>query len=143
MGSDAAAFQEPSDTVASDTARMRPERTALGECVKTAVTVSLTESEIAAVAYQLWVDNGCTAGSDQEDWYRAEAMLKDALVAKCEGLSKRPAIPLSDTRTESEMLVALRWGVPGHWEVWESEWGGARWIWDEATPGVGVSNRAA
>ena len=76
MGSDAAAFQEPSDTVASDTARMRPERTALGECVKTAVTVSLTESEIAAVAYQLWVDNGCTAGSDQEDWYRAEAMLK-------------------------------------------------------------------
>jgi hypothetical protein len=18
----------------------------------------------------------------------------------------------------------------GHWEIWESEWGGARWVWD-------------
>ena len=53
--------------------------------MKTAATVSPTESEIAAVAYQLWVNNGCPVGSDQEDWFRAEAMLKNALVAKCEG----------------------------------------------------------
>jgi len=140
MGSDANAVLEPSETVSSDTARMTPETTTLGESVKAETTVSPTESEIAAVAYQLWVNNGCPAGSDQEDWFRAEAMLKDALVAECDGPSRRASI-LRDTRTESQVLVAFRWGVHGHWEVWESEWGGARWIWDEATPGVGVSNQ--
>jgi len=127
MGSDVTAVQEPSETVASDTTRMRPERTALGQSVKTAAIVSPTESEIAAVAYQLWVNNGCPAGSDQEDWYRAEAMLKDALAAECEGLSRRPPIPRCDTRAGFEMLVELRY--EGHWEVWEREWGGARWTW--------------
>jgi hypothetical protein len=108
---------------------MTPERTTLGESVKAKATVNPTESEIAAVAYQLWVNNGCPAGSDREDWYRAEAMLKDALVAKCEGPSRGASIP-HDTRTESQVLAAFRWGVHGHWEVWEMEWGGARWIWD-------------
>ena len=84
-------------------------------------------TEIAAVAYQLWVHNGCRAGSDREDWYRAEAMLKDALAAKCEGLSRRPPISRCDTRAGFEMLAEFRYG--GHWEVWESEWGGARWSW--------------
>jgi hypothetical protein len=51
--------------------------------VRTAASISSTESEIAAVAYQLWLENGCS-------------------------------------------------------EVWESEWGGARWIGDLATPGVEV-----
>jgi len=143
MGSDATAVLEPSETVSGDTARMMPERTTLGESVKAKATVNPTESEIAAVAYQLWVNNGCPAGSDQQDWYRAEAMLKDALVAKGEGASRGAASIPRHTRTESQVLVAFRWGVRGHWEVWESEWGGARWIWDEATPGVGVSNRAA
>ena len=128
MGSDATAVQEPSETVASNTARMMPERTALGQSEKTAATVSPTESEIAVVAYQLWVNNGCPAGSDQEDWYRAEAMLKDALVAKCEALSRRPPIPRCDTRTGFKMLAEFRY--EGHWEVWQSEWGGPRWIWD-------------
>jgi hypothetical protein len=137
MGSDATAVLEPSETISSDTARMMPERTTRGESVKAEAAVSPTESEIAAVAYQLWVNNGCPAGSDREDWYRAEAILKDALVAKCEGPSKRASIP-RDTRTESQVLVSFRWGIRGHWEVWESEWGGARWIWDEATPVVGV-----
>jgi hypothetical protein len=142
VGSDATAFQEPWETVSSDTARMMPDRTTVGESVKTAVIVSPTESEVAAIAHQLWVNNGCPAGSDQQDWYRAEAMLKDARIAKCDGLSRRPPIPRCDTRTESEMLVAFRWAVRGHWEVWESEWGGARWISDEATPGVAVSTAA-
>jgi hypothetical protein len=30
--------------------------------------------------------------------------------------------------------------VEGHWEVWESEWGGARWVW--GVPCGGVPNRA-
>ena len=53
MGSDANAVLEPSETVSSDTARMTPETTTLGESVKAETTVSPTESEIAAVAYQL------------------------------------------------------------------------------------------
>ena len=128
MGSDATALQEPPETVSSGTAKMLPERSTASESVKTATTVCPTESEIAAVAFQLWLNNGCPVGSDQEDWLRAEAMLKDALVAKCEDLSRRPSIPRSDTFIEFEMVAEFRW--EGHWEVWESEWGGARWVWD-------------
>jgi len=127
MGSDGTAVLEPPETVASDRARTMPERTTLGESVKAEAAVSPTESEIAAVAYRLWVHNGCPVGSDREDWYRAEAMLKDALAAKCEGLSRRPPISRCDTRAGFEMLAEFRYG--GHWEVWESEWGGARWSW--------------
>jgi hypothetical protein len=90
-------------------------------------TVGPTESEISTVAYQLWLDKGRPVGSDQEDWFRAEAMLTNALVAKGDDPSIRPSIQACDTSTESEM-VDFRW--EGHWEVWEREWGGARWIWD-------------
>jgi len=107
---------------------MKPERTTVSEFVKTAATVSPTESEIAAVAYRLWLSNGCPAGSDQENWFRAEATLKNALIAKFEDPSERPSVPRCDSGAGSEMVVQFRW--EGHWEVWESEWGGARWTWD-------------
>jgi hypothetical protein len=110
------------------------------ESVKTAVIVSPTESEIATVAYQLWLKRGCPIGSDQEDWYRAEAMLKNALVVQCEDRFRSPSIPGCDTRTESETLAEFPW--EGHWEVWEREWVGARWVWDVRASRVGVSNRA-
>jgi hypothetical protein len=42
--------------------------------------------------------------------------------------STRPSIPRCDTRAESEMTAEFL--LEGHWEVWESEWGGARWIPD-------------
>jgi len=100
-----------------------------------------TEGEIAAVAYQLWLDSGCPVGSDQEDWFRAEAMLKNALVTKRRDLSGRLSVPRSDTGTEFEMLAVFQW--EGHWVVWESEWGGARWVWDLGHSGVEVLNRAA
>ena len=128
MGSDATALQEPSETMSSDAAKIMPESSTVSESVETAATDSPTESEIAIVAYQLWLDHGCPDGSDREDWLRAEAMLKNALVAKCEDLSRRPSIPRGDTRTDPEMLIEIRW--EGHWEVWEREWDGARWIWD-------------
>jgi len=32
---------------------------------------------IGAMAYQFWLQRGCPVGTDQEDWYRAEAELKD------------------------------------------------------------------
>jgi len=120
VGSGATAVEDPSETVASNTARVMPERIVLGQSVKTAATVIPTESEIAAVAYQLWVNNGGPAGSDQEDSFRAEAMLKDALVAECEGLSRCPPIPRCDSRARFEMLAELR--HEGHWQVWEREW---------------------
>jgi hypothetical protein len=128
MGWDATALQQSSETMSSDAQRLMPERSAVSESVKTAATVSPTESEIAAVAFQLWLANGCPVGSDQEDWFRAEAMLRNALVAKCEDLPRRPSILQGDTRDESAMLAEFRWR--GHWEVWEMEWGGARWVWD-------------
>jgi len=127
MGSDATALLDSPETVSSDAAKMMPESCTVSESVKTAATVSPTESEIALVAYQLWLDNGCPVGSDQENWFRTEAMLKDALVAKCEDLPRRPPI-LRCENPEFEMLAEFRWD--GHWEVWESEWGCARWIWD-------------
>jgi hypothetical protein len=120
---------------------MMRERSTVSEPAKTAATIGPTESEIATLAYQLWQDNGCPVGSDQEDWFLAKALLKNALVAKRQDLSERPSVPRSDTRPEFEMLAEFRW--EGHWVVWESEWGGARWIWDLATPGVEGSNRAA
>ena len=74
--------------------------------------------EIAAVAYRLWLERGCPHGSDQEDWFRAEALLETALVVKGEA----PSEVLDD-------FAAEIW-QEGHWEVWEREWVGARWVLD-------------
>ncbi len=87
----------------------------LVELVKRGATVSPTESEIAKIAYQLWLENGCPFGSDQEDWFRAEARFNSARSTQ-----------RGDTRTKCDMVAEFRW--EGHWEVWEREWGGARWI---------------
>jgi len=78
MGSDAAALQESVETISSDAATMMPERSTISESLKTAATVSLTESETATVADLLWQDNGCPVG----DWRLAKAMLKNALDAE-------------------------------------------------------------
>jgi hypothetical protein len=111
--------------------------------VKTAATVSPTESEIAIVAYRLWLERGCPIGSDREDWFRAEAMLKNALVVKGEDLLIRPSIPCCDTRSQSEIVVEfISEDWQGHWEVWDREWAGARWVRDLRDSGVGGSNRA-
>ena len=125
----------------SPAAMMMRERSTVSEPAKTDATIGPTESEIATLAYQLWLDNGCRVGSDQEDGFLAKALLKNALVAKRQDLSERPSVPRLDTRREFEMLAEFRW--EGHWVVWESEWGGARWIWDLATPRVEGSNRVA
>ena len=122
-------------------AMMMPERSTVSEPAKTAATIGPTESEIATLAYQLWQDNGCPVGSDKEDWFLAKALLKSALVTKRQDLPGRPSVPRDDTPTEFEMLAEFRW--EGHWVAWESEWGGARWIWDLVTPGVEGSNRVA
>ena len=102
--------------------------------------VDLTDGEIAIVAYQLWLDRGCPGGSDREDWFRAEALLRRQLVAMREDRPERPWIPRCGARTEPEKLTLERW--EGHWEVWEREWGGARWVWDEYDSRVRVSNRS-
>ena len=114
--------------MSSYAAKTMPERGSGSESV--AASASPTESEIAAVAYRLWQDSGCPVGSDREDWFRAEAMLNKALVAKCEYRLKHTSIPRRDTLTESETFAefASR-GWQGHWEVWEREWVGARWVW--------------
>ena len=40
-------------------------------------TRTITHSDIAALAYQLWQDRGCPDGSPEEDWYKAEEQLRD------------------------------------------------------------------
>ena len=117
--------------MSSTAAKTMPERVSGSESVKTAANASPTESEIAAVAYRLWQDSGCPVGSDREDWFRAEAIFKNALVAKRESRSGRPLILGRDTRTEFETFVEFASkGWQGHWEVWAREYVGARWVWD-------------
>jgi hypothetical protein len=107
-------------------AAMMPERSTASESAKTSTTLSPTESEIATLAYQLWQDKGCPVGSHKGDWLRAEAMLKNKLVKKGQDLSGGRSVPRDDSRTELEMLIEFRW--EGHWVVWQSEWGGPRWV---------------
>jgi hypothetical protein len=130
--------------MASHATKMVWEMSTVGEPVKIAGIVNPTESEIATVAYQLWLDSGCPIGSDREHWLRAEAMLRSALAAKREDLLGRSWFPRCDTRTESEMVAEFTWHRwEGHWEVWEREWPCARWVWDMRSSGARVSNRAA
>ena len=126
--------------MSSHAAMMMAERSTVSEPVSTAATVCPTESEIATLAYQLWQDNGCPVGSDKEDWFRADAMLKNALVAKGQNLPGRPPVSRGGTCPEFEMLAEFRW--EGRWVVWESEWYGARWTWDLSTSGDERSNRS-
>jgi hypothetical protein len=129
MGPDATTVQKPSATVSRDTAKKMLKMGTRGESKKTAETLK----QIAEIAYQLWLDKGCPIGSDQEDWFRAEELLKSATAFMCED-QFRPSTFCSDTHTESEMLAEYPW--EGHWEVWEREWVSARWVWD-------VPNKAA
>ena len=91
--------------MASQATKMVREKRPVSEPVKPAGIVSPTENEIATVAFQLWLDSGCPVGSDQEHWFRAEAMLTKSPVAKYGDLSRRPSIPRCDTRTESETVA--------------------------------------
>ena len=128
MGADALALQESPETRSADAAKTMPEWSIVVESVNIDATASPTEGEIATVAYELWLDKGCPVGLDQEDWFRAEAILTNAPAAKCECLLRGPSVARGDTRTEFGMLVEFRW--KGHWEAWEMEWGCARWICD-------------
>ena len=76
------ALPKPAETMSSKAATTMPERSTASESAKTSTTVSPTESEIATLAYQLWQDNGCPAGSDKQDWFLAKALLKGPLLAK-------------------------------------------------------------
>src|ERR1035441_8520023 len=99
----------------SPAALMMPVRSTVSEPVQTAATVGPTESEIATLAYQLWQENGCPVGSDQEDWFLARAMLKNALVVRCQDQSERALAPRGDTRIEFELLAEFR--CQGLWVV--------------------------
>ena len=107
-------------------ARMRRERSAVRQPAEPATTFSPTEDEIATVAYQLWLDNGCLGGTDREDWFRAEALLKNPRATQRGDLSMGPSISARNTRPEPEFLAEICW--EGHWEVWEMEYGGAHWV---------------
>jgi len=44
---------------------------------ETSIANAPNEDVIAVAAYYLWQQRGCPIGSDQEDWFLAEALLKD------------------------------------------------------------------
>ena len=51
-------------------------RPAAAETASDDVTVTTPgQSEVAALAYQLWQDRGSPVGSPDEDWFRAEREL--------------------------------------------------------------------
>lgn len=43
---------------------------------QTAQPKEVEEAAIAARAYECWQERGCPIGSDQEDWFKAEAELR-------------------------------------------------------------------
>jgi hypothetical protein len=106
-------LQDSPEPTSIEVAKMMPVKSTVSESVKATATVGPTESEIATAAYQLWLDNGGFIGSDQENWFWAEAMLRNACHA---------------APTEAKIVVEMRWR--GHWEVWEMEWSSPRWVWD-------------
>jgi hypothetical protein len=46
-----------------------------------------TESTVAKLAYQLWLQRGSPDGSPEEDWYRAESLLQSSALASASGAS--------------------------------------------------------
>ena len=53
------------------------------DAAQDAITEPGNQKEIAALAYELWIQRGCPIGSPEVDWFRAEEELKKqkALVA--------------------------------------------------------------
>ena len=62
--------------MAGATKKLMPETGPTSESVHDAHSVVPSQVEIAGVAYQLWLARGGPHGSDQEDWFRAEEILK-------------------------------------------------------------------
>lgn len=57
---------------------MAPQATkAVEEANIQAAAQNTMREDIASLAYQLWQDRGCPVGSPDEDWYRAEEMVRD------------------------------------------------------------------
>ncbi len=115
----------------SQATQMMPEARTAGYPEEAAGIANPTENEIAAVAFQLWLEGGCPIGSDQEHWFRAQHMLRIAQAAKYAAPACRPSMYLRDIRSESVPMPDFASGLCwGHWSVWERECGGARWVWD-------------
>jgi hypothetical protein len=56
--------------------RLAPDAGAIDEAMNEPALVEPMDFAIAGVAYRLWLERGCPHGSDQEDWFRAEEILK-------------------------------------------------------------------
>ena len=126
----------------SQATKMVREMGADSEPLKSAGIADPTEDEIATVAYYLWLDEGAPIGSDQEHWFRAEAILRNG-PAQRQDLARRRSIPRTDSCTGSDVVAEFIWERwEGHWEVWEREWGCANWVWDLRNSGVRVSKAA-
>ncbi len=88
----------------------------------------LRESEIAAVAYQLWLKRGRPEGSCNKDWFEARAILMKKNFDADELLNTSPSLDANHAQTHTEPMFECHW--KGHWEIWEREWAGPRWVPD-------------
>lgn len=78
---------------------MPPQRTESREALQSAPSSVATNNgneptteEIAALAYQLWIERGSPHGSHEEDWHRAEAQLRSR-----QTLKRTPSASLTKT----------------------------------------------
>lgn len=49
----------------------------LGSSAQLLAIEKTSESDVAALAYQLWQGRGCPLGSPEEDWFEAKRQLKN------------------------------------------------------------------
>jgi len=77
------ALQEPSKTMSSDTARIMLQRTPVSESVNPPQPPAQRKAKSLQSRIKLWLNNGCPLDRIRR-LVRAEAMLNNALVAKCE-----------------------------------------------------------
>lgn len=60
-----------------------------------------TQLEIAARAYQIYLERGCQAGHDVDDWLQAEYELRGLPVRKLAELTPRNSLPALEARRRS------------------------------------------
>jgi hypothetical protein len=63
--------------MASRALEIDPNKNVTGETeIQAGHSEAVDETSIATRAYELWQARGCPVGSDQEDWFTAEAELR-------------------------------------------------------------------
>ena len=85
----------------------------MGNRLQSGVPVELDDEAIRAKAHQLWVERGCPEGNDQQDWYEAERLLREAAgqaAARSESIEDQAAESADAASSDSERPASTRTG---------------------------------